>query len=372
MKILLIHNIITPYRTPLFERLSHLYNVKVLFLEAHDPNRMWNQSSDDLSFNHGFLKNNNYLLFKKKITLNSGLKKEFEDFDPDVLVTLDNPPNFPSVIRSIRIAKKRKLPVIIWTGAFSGYQTFQKSKLKNKLTLFAIKLIRIYIYQRGSYIWAYSKETKKYLNNKFQIDNKKIKTGLQGYPDSLLMFEKIDLEERYQENKILFIGSIEKRKGIILLLEVFKKLSKLIHNCTLNIVGNGILLNQLKDQYKNDYNINFLDYIDGKGKFDLINESKILILPSLSDPWGWVVNESTSGKVPALVSDSVMAKEVVNDHRLIFKTNDFDDFYNKLKILLQLPFQEYKDLSEKVHLNSKAHNLDKSINSFNEIIRHLL
>ena len=68
MKILFIHNIIAPYRTPLFEALSKKYEIQVVFLEKMDADRKWSQRPEELHFDHKFLKNKNYYLFSKKIT----------------------------------------------------------------------------------------------------------------------------------------------------------------------------------------------------------------------------------------------------------------------------------------------------------------
>ena len=74
MKILFIHNIIAPYRTPLFEALSKKYEIQVVFLEKMDADRKWSQRPEELHFDHKFLKNKNYYLFSKKITLNAKLR----------------------------------------------------------------------------------------------------------------------------------------------------------------------------------------------------------------------------------------------------------------------------------------------------------
>lgn len=371
MKILFIHNIIAPYRTPLFEALSKMYDIQVLFLERKDKNRKWDQKSEDMHFHHKFLENKNYSLFGKKITINTGLEEVFNEYKPDVLVTLDNPPNFLTVIYSIYLAKKNKIPIVLWTGAFDGYKTFQKSSFKSKLILLAINTFRKHIYSSINLFWAYSKATKDYLVNTYHIEENKIIDGLQGYPDELIYFSEVNLKKRYDNNKLLFIGYLDKRKGVNLLLQVFIELLNEFPNYTLEIIGTGDLYDKLINEHKDTLNIKFLGYKDGVEKFDIINESKYLILPSYSDPWGWVVNEATSCKVPALVSDSVMAKEILSDNKLIFKTGSSADLVGKLKYLMLLPYEDYEITSKKVYENSRLHTLDKAVKSFEIIYEEL-
>lgn len=371
MKILFIHNIIAPYRIPLFEALAKEFVIHVVFLERKDENRNWNQKPEDLNFNHTFLDNRNHILFEKKITHNKGLRKVFNNFLPDLLVTLDNPPNFLTVIYSIFLAKKMEIPIILWTGAFGSYKTFQKNKFKNKFILTAINKVRNYMYQFVDFFWAYSKETKSYLINKYHIDEKKIAIGLQGYPDKLIFFQEVNTKERYNNCKLLFIGYLDERKGLNILLKVFIKLFDKYPNYTLEIIGIGKLYAKHTKEYDKIKNIKFLGYLDGIEKFNSINKSKYLILPSHSDPWGWVVNEVSSCKVPALVSDSVMAKEILDDKQLMFKTNSEDDLFLKLENLILLSYEEYRELSNKVYQNSRLHTMDKSINSFKSILKTL-
>lgn len=371
MKILFIHNIIAPYRIPLFESLAKEYDIHVIFLERKDNSRKWDQDPGKLNFNHTVLDNKNYTIFDKKIVRNYGLSKIFNEYNPDVLVTIDNPPNFLILFQSIFLAKKKKIPIILWTGVFSSYKTFQKSRIQNKLTLLVINKIRNRIYSNVDFFWAYSKETKKYLIDKYQIDEKKIVIGLQGYPDELIDFKKFDTKKRYDENKLLFIGYLDERKGLNNLINAFLDLSDKYPEYILEIIGIGKLYDHYKTKYDNIKNINFLGYLDGSQKFNIINKSKYLVLPSHSDPWGWVVNEATSLKLPALVSDSVMAKEILDNEQLIFKTSSIKDLKLKLEHLMLLPYEEYTVLSKKVYQNSRKHTMSKSIASIKTILKSL-
>jgi glycosyltransferase involved in cell wall biosynthesis len=67
-----------------------------------------------------------------------------------------------------------------------------------------------------------------------------------------------------------------------------------------------------------------------------------LILPSLFDGWGMVVNEALQCQVPALVSDQCGAKELIkNKHNgLIFKANDIESLTEQLLFFLNLRLEE--------------------------------
>lgn len=374
MKILFIHNIIAPYRTPLFEELAKLYDIHVIFLEKNDSSRKWEQDSSKLRFRHSFLESKTFKLFGKNVTINYGLKKKFKEINPDILVTLDNPKNFLTVINSINLAKHYKLPIILWTGAFDSYLT-NNTGIKKFLINFSISKIRKFIYNRSDFFWAYSIETKNYLRNNYAIFEDKIKVGLQGYPDSLIPFSdiSINIKKRFENNKILFIGYIDNRKGLDILIEAFIKINSFsdYNKYILDIIGTGEKLDFYKNKYSMYDNIIFHGYKDGLEKFIFINNSKFFVLPSYSDPWGWVVNEATSLKVPTIVSDAVMAKEILINDSFIFNAGSSDNLFIKLTKLLNLNYLEYEKISETMYCRSRMHTLEKSITSFLEIIKEL-
>lgn len=371
MKILFIHNIIAPYRSPLFEELSKVFDIHVIFLEKNDSNRKWDQDSRKLKFNHTFLNNKTYKIFGKTINLNYGLKKEFNKINPEILVTLDNPNNFLTIIQSVFLAKNKKIPIVLWTGAFDNYLV-NNNGIKKMIINLSMKYIRKYIYKNTNYFWAYSEGTKEYLEKKFNIKSNKIIIGLQGYPDLLIPFNKleIDLKKRFENNKLLFIGYLDNRKGINTLIDAFNKICVNYPNYSLEIIGSGFLYEELFNKYSNK-KISFLGYKDGLDKFKKINESKFFILPSYSDPWGWVVNEATSLKVPSIVTQAVMSKEMIKNSQCIFDTGSSDDLSIKLEKLFRLNYDEYVSLSEEMYSNSRKHTLDKSINSFLKIIKEI-
>jgi glycosyltransferase involved in cell wall biosynthesis len=145
--------------------------------------------------------------------------------------------------------------------------------------------------------------------------------------------------------KFIFVGQLVERKGILTLLEAVKTLTTQTKSFHLTIIGTGELELFLKD-FIEKHQLQHLVTLQGVVSSDevpnYISKADLLILPSLFDGWGMVVNEAVQCQVPVLVSDQCGAKELIkNKHNgLIFKANDIELLTEQLLFFLNLRFAE--------------------------------
>ena len=133
---------------------------------------------------------------------------------------------------------------------------------------------------------------------------------------------------------ILFVGRLEKEKALDLLLTVFSELYAANNDLRLIFVGNGSMEHQLKE-YAVRHHLNdavlFAGRLTGEQLYAWYNIGQILVLPSVHEPFGAVVNEALASGCQAVVSDSVGAACLINEmNGVIFKTNDHADLKNAL------------------------------------------
>lgn len=106
-------------------------------------------------------------------------------------------------------------------------------------------------------------------------------------------------KEIHKPLRYVFVGRLIDVKNIELLIDVFNKNKK-----PLTIVGDGYLREKL--EYSAYGNIKFMGFLDnsnlGKKIYQLAD---VLILPSISETWGLVVEESIYWGLPVIVSDHV-------------------------------------------------------------------
>ena len=95
-------------------------------------------------------------------------------------------------------------------------------------------------------------------------------------------------------------------KGIFNLLRAFKLINEdIINDFQLTYIGDGNKISELKDNVKKLKlkNVKLVDFIQPKKLAFEYSKHDIFIMPTLSDPWGLVVNEAMAAGLPIICSD---------------------------------------------------------------------
>jgi len=319
MKTAFITNFCPFYRVKLFKILADKIGAKFLFFsDASEKN--WESLNPHGSYDVAVVPLNADSSSKLKVIYN--LAKELWTKDYDVFVQGVSGKFF--VLTTFIIAKLRKKPIVLWTGFWNHPQTFF-----HKVTFPIIK----YIYLHSDAVVTYGTHVRDYL---ISIGVKKSKIFVaQNTADNDLYNKEVSLEEKNEllkkinaeNNKIiLFVGRLQKEKGVELLLEVINN----IHlnppskgdfdtnlqntNCKLIIIGRGPQENNLKSYCKqyNLENVIFLDYVPNAVLYKYYNIADIVVVPSITtpkfkEPWGLVVNEAMNQNCVVITSDAVGA-----------------------------------------------------------------
>ena len=156
--------------------------------------------------------------------------------------------------------------------------------------------------------------------------------------------------ESYQK-KFIYIGRLSEVKNLPLLIKTFNKLN----DCSLTIIGDGP--DKIKLESMSEPNINFVGSVENKELSQYFLQNNFLILPSLSEPWGLVVEESFYNGMPVIVSNNCGSVDLVNNefNGYIFDPNSAlelvniikgmnDNIYQKLKNNIDIDYVEIKNL----------------------------
>jgi glycosyltransferase involved in cell wall biosynthesis len=126
------------------------------------------------------------------------------------------------------------------------------------------------------------------------------KTGLSGHPS------------------ILFLGRLERSKGLDVLLFAFHDLVRLFPGARLSLVGSGRLRKQLENlaaALGTRENITFTDWVSYDRVPRLIRECTFLVLPSLDEPFGRPVIEAMAWGKPVVASRVGGIPEMIRHNR---------------------------------------------------------
>jgi glycosyltransferase involved in cell wall biosynthesis len=108
----------------------------------------------------------------------------------------------------------------------------------------------------------------------------------------------------------LFVGRLEKIKGVQNIIPVFQNQTKY----DLLIAGDGEYKNELVEQARNSANVKFLGRLDQKSLRKLYRAALAVIVPSICyETFGIIIIEAFSQKTPVIVNDLGALPEVVED-----------------------------------------------------------
>lgn len=111
--------------------------------------------------------------------------------------------------------------------------------------------------------------------------------------------------------KILFIGQLIERKGILPLIAAFKRVSK-HDSCSLSIIGDGTQREDVIKMLQGDKNIYYLGMQANEQIPLYLSKTDLLVLPSYHDGWGAVVNEALQAGCRVLCSTECGAASLLD------------------------------------------------------------
>jgi len=302
-KAILITNIISPYRIPLFNAISERknFNFKVVALAENEKNREWKFNKDRIKFNYQILPGWHFYIRNKEISihLNIGVFKIFWKYKPDIVITSGY--NSLAYWQAFLYCKVFKKKFILWNettllsvGSIKGVKGFLKRifirgadkcivcgvKAKEYLEYFGTNPGHIYI-SRNTVDMDY------FRNRVFQF-----RGGIN--------FRKE--RQQYPKYLLLYIGRFTKGKGIIQVLKLLNNLADT--DVGFIIVGSGPEEKKLEAYCIQNklWNVVFEGFRQKDELPKYYALADIFIFPSFYDVWGLVVNEALASGLYVLSS----------------------------------------------------------------------
>jgi glycosyltransferase involved in cell wall biosynthesis len=110
------------------------------------------------------------------------------------------------------------------------------------------------------------------------------------------------------KKRLLFTGSLDRRKGVDLLLEALSRLGTDNKNWNLTIAGSGKLEQTLMQRAEMEkLPVNFIGFTDWEQLPTLHSAHDIMIVPSRYDGWGMVIPEGLASGLPVIATDQMGA-----------------------------------------------------------------
>lgn len=295
-RLLIFSNIIAPYRIKFFNAICKHADIDifVVYLAHKETNRSWVIDEDSIEYNYTVLPGVHIKTSRDKtLHINYGVHKVFREFKPDIVLHGTDMLGSSASWLAWMIARIRNIPMIRFEARHE--YTINKSYIKNKLFGFFLKRMNKY--------FVYSKLTKIFLTEEYNINNNDIVLGY-NVGDSDLFVNEVELihisDQYLQERKqlpdvmLLFVGHLDKRKNISLLLKACANLNARSDEVGIFIAGDGPLKSLVLDAAKNYTNIKiiFLGYLQSIKLAKYYALSDIFVLPTLYDSASISVTEA--------------------------------------------------------------------------------
>jgi len=334
--IVILHNIISPYRTLLFNALHEAYdNFKVLYISESEHRREWKIDKDDIKFPY-------YVMFSvpadevSPISLFHKTWRTLNVFKPEILI-IDGY-NYASSWAGLFWAKRNKRKTILWSS----------SNEDDHKRIFYKELIKRFFVKRCDAYNVYGTKSKDYL---IKLGAKAERISIIGnntdnafYYNETMKWKKIrdTLCQKYAvpAHNFLYIGRFSEEKNIFTLLDAYKKAIEMSDEWGLILVGSGPQKRAIEEyiQKQKIRNVLLPGFQQKSEICKFLAISDVLVLPSVSEPWGLVVNEAMAAGLPVLVSKRCGCyPDIVRDgiNGLSFNPFDKDELYTKMKEIIE-------------------------------------
>jgi glycosyltransferase involved in cell wall biosynthesis len=347
-KVLYITNIPNPYRIPLFNEMSRVFHannlaLKIIFGAASYKRRLFTLNKSEMQFNYTILDDKGHSFSddgEKTIFLYRGLSKLIEKEDPDAIMVAGFS---TATLKVFRRNIFKGTPYIIVSG------TIEKPGKNMNLIR---KIQRKVLANHASAFVAYGTLAKKYLIN-LGVSKSNIYIGRNTVDTHF--FESATAAIRKTNIKNLdkihftYIGYLVPRKNVMALLHAVKLLAETESNFVLDIIGDGISMNELNEfVIKNNLSA-FVCFHGFKQKHELpvfLAQSDGFLFQTDYDIWGLVLNEAMAAGVPCLASPNAGATtDLIQDGKTGFVVN----FNNPIEAALKMKWvMHHPELAHKI------------------------
>lgn len=142
---------------------------------------------------------------------------------------------------------------------------------------------------------------------------------------------------------ILYIGRLEKRKGVNFLIDAFAILHKHQHNVKLIIAGDGVDRDKLKDQVEElglQKNVQFLGFVSETQKKKLLHDADLFCSPALyGESFGIVLLEAMASGLVTVAGNNPGYSSVLQGlgSLSLVDPKNSDEFASRMRLLLNEP-----------------------------------
>jgi glycosyltransferase involved in cell wall biosynthesis len=316
-RVLILSEIISPYRIPVFNALAQdeRVDLRVVFLSETDSGlRQWRVYKEEIRFAYEVLPSARFRAGRSSVLLNWKLRSCLEKFAPEAIICGGY--NYVASWEALWWGKNHGAEVILWS---------ESNRHDARSGLAVIESLKSYFLSRCDRFVVPGRASREYLEslgsgerNIFLAPNAVDNGRFRGHADAARsqaseFRARLGLPLRY----LLFVGRFVREKGILDLLEAYAALDAgLRSGVGLVFAGDGPARPELEARARTvcPGKIMFPGFLHREDLAGVYALAECLALPTHSDTWGLVVNEGMACGSPIIVTDVAgCATDLVED-----------------------------------------------------------
>lgn len=274
--VVLVHNILAPYRVGLFNALDDMFDgdiVLALGRLTHPKRRSWEVSTDDVTIHTEHLRTFAVDWSAGAIDVSLGLPRLLSQLDASAVIVTGY--DLFANWRALQWAAKRDKPLIAWTESWAG------SVRRQGRTSDMVR--RRYLSRCDAFVVP-GRQAEEYVR-RFAPEGPILHA-----PNSVDVPELRALPRPSNTGRALFIGDTGHRKGFDILTSAMPELLKIFNG--VDIVGDGALLQEAKSSLKGEPRVIFHGFVQAAERARIMAQCSTLLLPSRRDAWPLVAAEA--------------------------------------------------------------------------------
>ena len=299
IRLLAVQNIMSPYNLSFFAALSKVQAVaaRTVFLAPNDTNRPRQALPADLGFDYRVLPCLHTFMprYDMPVYVHWGLWTELRRFHPDVLVISGY--HYFATLEVLAFARGHRVPAVLWSGSHLG-SGFIKRGWADAYKRWVISRFDAYLTYGSAardQLVHYGAPPGRIIVGCNTVDVCWFKQRAQALPRA---------DQPAGPLRLLFVGRLVPLKNVGALITAVGRLQQRGLHTTLAIVGDGPAHRSLQQQVDRDgvRGVTFAGFQTAERLVAAYVNADALVLPSLNEVWGVVVNEAAACGIPAVVS----------------------------------------------------------------------
>jgi glycosyltransferase involved in cell wall biosynthesis len=189
-------------------------------------------------------------------------------------------------------------------------------------------------------------------------------------PNGLSIFPLDAVPQKEKTLQLVYLGRLKKTKNPEDAIRAFLLTKEKVKDARLLMVGDGPMRRYLTEKYSGVKDLTFTGYLEEKEKYQVLEKSHLLLVPSVREGWGQVVIEANAFGTPAVGYRVAGLKDSIKDGETGFLVKDYRKMASKV-IQLWEDKNLYRTMSENCLKWARNFSWEKTRQKFLELLESI-